>query len=110
MEIKEYQKEVSRTRNFKDSELANYTLGLVCEAGEFGDLIKKHLYHEHELNEDKILSELGDVFWYLANICNVLGLELEEVAKLNIMKLRKRYPDGFKVEDSIRRVDVNEDK
>lgn len=100
-----YQKEVQRTRSFNESELANYTLGLVCEAGEFGDIIKKHLFHNHDLNLEEVKKELGDVMWYLSNICNVLNLELSDIATGNIEKLQKRYPNGFSPEDSINRVE-----
>lgn len=96
-----YQDQIQRTRGFNDTELANYTLGLVCEAGEVGDIIKKHLYHGHELDENKLKSELGDVLWYLGNICNVLDIKLEDVASKNIKKLKERYPNGFSQEDSI---------
>lgn len=103
--FEKYQKEVQRTRSFNDTELINYTLGLVCEAGEFGDMIKKHLFHSHDLDVEEIKKELGDVMWYLSNICNVLDIELGDVATGNIEKLKKRYPNGFSVKDSINRVE-----
>lgn len=98
-----YQHKASRTRsksNMCNFELSNYALGLVCEAGEAGDIIKKVVYHGHDLDEYELKKELGDVLWYLANICNVLGYSLEEVADINITKLRERYPNGFNVNDS----------
>lgn len=103
--FKDYQDKIQRTRNFKDTELVNYTLGLVCEAGEFGDIIKKHLYHGHDLDLEKVKSELGDIMWYIGNVCNVLDINLEEVADKNIEKLEKRYPNGFLEEDSINRTE-----
>lgn len=101
--MKYYQNQVERTRNFNETELPNYALGLVCEAGEFGDMVKKHLYQGHTLDLDKCKEELGDVLWYLANICNVLNIDLAEVAKGNVEKLKKRYPNGFSKSDSINR-------
>lgn len=101
----EYQEKIERTRNFKDTELVNYTLGLVCEAGEFGDIVKKHLYHGHELDIAKLKSELGDIMWYIGNVCNVLDIKLEDVADTNIKKLEKRYPNGFLEADSINRME-----
>lgn len=100
-----YQEQIQRTRSFNETELANYTLGLVCEAGEFGDLIKKHLFHGHELDEEKVKSELGDVLWYLGNICNILDIKLEDIASGNIKKLKNRYPNGFSEQDSINRAE-----
>lgn len=98
---------VQRTRNNSGykTELSNYTLGLVCECGEFGDMVKKHIYHGHDLDMDKVKKELGDVMWYLFNVCNVMGLDVTEVATMNIDKLMKRYPNGFNEEDSIKRKD-----
>lgn len=103
-EFRTYQEKIERTRNFKDTELANYTLGLVCEAGEFGDIIKKHLYHGHNLNVDEVKSELGDIMWYIGNVCNVLDIELEDVVNKNIDKLERRYPNGFSENESINRI------
>jgi NTP pyrophosphatase (non-canonical NTP hydrolase) len=76
---------------------------MVCEAGEVGDILKKHIYHGHELDMDELKKEIGDVMWYMANLCNVLEIELDEIAIMNIEKLKKRYPNGFKVEDSVNR-------
>lgn len=106
MSFNEYQHDASRTRSksiMRNFELSNYALGLVCEAGEAGDIIKKVVYHGHDLDEQELKKELGDVLWYLSNICNVLGYSLEDIAKMNIEKLKKRYPNGFNTKDSIAR-------
>lgn len=85
------------------SGIANYALGLVCEAGEVGDHIKKHVYHGHELNRDEVLNELGDVLHYLSGLSYMCGYSLEDVAEFNIRKLNKRYPNGFSQEASLNR-------
>lgn len=109
MKMNEYQQLAGRTRNthggFVAIELGNYALGLVCEAGEAGDVMKKIVYHGHDsegLRED-LVKELGDTLWYLANLCTVMDISLEEVAETNIEKLKKRYPQGFNTNDSINR-------
>lgn len=84
-------------------ELLNYCLGLAGESGEVVDLLKKHVFHGHMLSRDEVKKELGDVLWYLANICSVLDIQLDQVADKNLDKLFKRYPDGFKIVDSINR-------
>jgi NTP pyrophosphatase (non-canonical NTP hydrolase) len=76
-------------------QLANAALGLAGEAGEAADLIKKHLFHGHELDTAKIRSELGDVLYYVAILANEVGLTLEEIAEANSAKLKERYPEGF---------------
>lgn len=75
--------------------LAMTGLGLGGEAGECVDIIKKHLFHGHELSKDKLTKELGDVLWYIAVMSNCMGINLRDVAEQNIEKLKKRYPEGF---------------
>lgn len=70
-------------------------MGLAGEAGEAVDLLKKHLFHGHALDRDKLVKELGDVLWYAAVLSEMAGAKLSEVAAANVVKLRKRYPDGF---------------
>ncbi len=106
MKFNEYQELAARTRNETLSpkmELGNYSLGIPCEAGEVGDIMKKHIYHNHALDKDEVIKELGDTLWYMANLCTLLEIDLSEVAETNIEKLKKRYPNGFSQEDSINR-------
>ena len=47
--------------------------------------------------------------WYIANICNFFNWDLNEILEENMIKLRKRYPNGFTSKDAKReRVDWNE--
>lgn len=108
MDFNEYQQEAVRTANpagTKVMKLANWTIGLAGEAGETADVMKKSLFHGHELDKDEIKKELGDVLWYLANLAEELHISLQDVAMLNVHKLRKRYPKGFTKEDSLERRD-----
>ncbi len=109
MNFNEYQAETRRTapKGTQKENLINYALGLVGEAGEVADSIKKVYYQGHELDKDKIAEEVGDFMWYAARIADELGWDFEEVAKENRRKLRKRYKDGFSEEASRKRVDVN---
>lgn len=106
MDFNEYQKLAMITRNkeitAKDM-LINSVMGLNGEAGEAIDLVKKHLFHNHELDMDKLKLELGDVLWYLAEAAESLDMSLEDIAAANIDKLKKRYPEGFDCERSIKR-------
>ena len=106
MNFDTYQELAGRTRNktlSPEMELGNYSLGLPCEAGEVGDIMKKHIYHNHPLNTNEVIKEMGDTLWYMANLCTLLEIDLSEVAERNIEKLKKRYPNGFSQEDSINR-------
>ena len=82
------------------SQLLNGVMGLAGESGEAVDLVKKHVFHEHDLDCEHLAKELGDVAWYLAVTAHVIGYDLETILQMNIDKLRKRYPDGFDAERS----------
>ena len=106
MTINEYQKLAMTTLNpdlDKKDVLINGVMGLCGESGEVIDIVKKHLAQGHELDKEKIVKELGDVAWYMAEIATVLDVELEDVFVQNIEKLKKRYPEGFSVEKSVNR-------
>ena len=78
-------------------------MGLCGEAGEAIDIVKKHLAQGHELDREHLIKELGDIAWYLAETATALDVSLEEVLQGNIKKLKKRYPEGFSVQDSMER-------
>lgn len=106
MDINEYQRLALTTMNKELSErdvLINSVMGLCGESGEVIDIVKKHISHGHELNREKLIDELGDVAWYLAECAYALGVSLEDVLTHNIEKLRARYPEGFSSERSINR-------
>ena len=83
--------------------LAIAGLGLAGEAGEVVDYLKKVVGHGHKLDRDKLVKELGDVLWYVAEICSAINADMSDVAQQNIDKLKARYPDGFSSERSINR-------
>ena len=69
MTINQYQKEAMRTASGKCRSLANCAMGLAGEAGECTDIIKKHLFHDHELDRE-----------HLATVSNFAGDTQEERA------------------------------
>ena len=106
MTINEYQNLAMLTKNpgLTGRELLiNSVMGLCGESGEVIDLVKKHVSHGHPLNREKLIDELGDVAWYLAECATVLDVSLEEILERNIEKLKKRYPEGFSTYRSINR-------
>ncbi|MCC3864089.1 nucleoside triphosphate pyrophosphohydrolase family protein [Terrisporobacter petrolearius] len=108
MKINEYQELAKRTINKDLNEkdmLINGVMGLCGESGEAIDIVKKHIAHNHKLDKDHLAKELGDVAWYLAETATALGYSLEDIFKMNIDKLKKRYPEGFDSEKSIHRRD-----
>ena len=73
-------------------------LGLVNEAGEVAGKIKKVFRDKDgQINEETrsaLKAELGDVLWYVAQVCTELGLSMDEVAAYNIDKLYSRLERG----------------
>ena len=103
MTINEYQKECLRTEpeaaKFNEiSRLENGLMGLNGEAGEAIDIFKKFFFQGHDFDREHLAKELGDVAWYLAVSAAALNYSLEDIFKMNVEKLRARYPDGFNPE------------
>ena len=78
-------------------------MGISGESGELTDYFKKVLFQGHELNRDRVIEELGDIFWYMQYLMDTLNIDFEEVLRMNSIKLNMRYPEGFTVEESINR-------
>lgn len=98
MTFDEYQKQALTTAVDPGVEVIHRTLGLVGEAGEVAEKIKK-LYRDHngdlsKLDKDLIAKELGDVMWYIATLADYLGLSLEDIATQNVKKLQSRKQRG----------------
>jgi len=105
MDFNEYQKSAMRTASGKSKQnmILNGVMGLCGESGECIDIVKKHMFQGHELNREKLIDEASDCLWYLAEIASGLEIGLDEIARHNVEKLKKRYPDGFDADKSINR-------
>ena len=106
MNVNEYQQEAMTLLNpdiAPRDVLLNALMGLCGESGEAIDLMKKHLFQGHELDRDKLIKELGDVAWYLAEAATGLGVDLSEIMQRNLDKLHARYPQGFDTRRSQKR-------
>ncbi len=96
--LKDYQKRAHTTAVYPARFWMYPFLGLAGEAGELCNQVKKVLRDEQvdsleQLSDSrraKMLDELGDVLWYAAEICTMLGVEMEEVAAANLTKLARR--------------------
>lgn len=87
----------------KNLRLLHAALGLATEAGEILDALKKHMFYGKPLDEVNLKEELGDTSWYQAIAIDALGTSLEDIQRVNIDKLKARYPDGFDNEKAINR-------
>lgn len=100
-----YQELAGRTINeeLTDGEKALHALhGLAGEVGEIHSLFQKS-YQGHLFTVEHLLKELGDLMWFIAELCTAYGVSLNYVAEMNIEKLKARYPEGFNAEQSLHR-------
>lgn len=75
--------------------LLHSVIGLTGEAGELASAIQKWMYYGKPLDETNVVEEFGDALWYIAEGLEAIGWNMEDVMKLNIQKLQKRYPEKF---------------
>lgn len=101
MEMNAYMNLTRKTAKYKStvqSPLSYLTLGLTGEAGEIANKVKKILRDDGgsltKEKTEKLLEECGDVMWYLAQLVEYLGSDMETVAKENLEKLQIRYASG----------------
>ena len=105
MDLLEYQNKAMETAIYPSGGIQGiaYTaLGLNGESGEVAELVKKIVRDDEagksseafekaiSVRRDAIVKEMVDVLWYLAALSNELGVTLEEVANINVEKLRSR--------------------
>lgn len=105
MTINTYQLLADRTMNpeLTQVETILHALhGLSAEVGEIHSIYQKS-YQGHEVSDDDLKAELGDLLWFAAEYCTAKGWDMEQVANQNIEKLRKRFPKGFSAERSLHR-------
>jgi NTP pyrophosphatase (non-canonical NTP hydrolase) len=77
MEFKQYITESSRTDfDLKESNNLHWQLGLFNEFGELIGPIKKSLFPDKIVDVNRLTDELGDVAFYLAKACRLLGFEI----------------------------------
>lgn len=100
MTLDEYQQValLTASRKGEDIELAHRVLGLVGEAGEVAEKMKK-VYRDDKGEVSagvvkELKKELGDVLWYIATLADFFNISLEEIAQINIDKLASRQKRG----------------
>ena len=101
MKFDEYQEKAKKydffqkTEGFNENGFLEKILGLVGEAGETADKIKKIIRDKggKPTDEDKIeiAKELGDTLWYMTNLARYLGYDMSKVAQMNLDKLESRW-------------------
>jgi NTP pyrophosphatase (non-canonical NTP hydrolase) len=100
MNFREYQTQSRKTAKYPPIGHAVIypILGLSNEAGEVAGKIKK-IFRDKSgeitaTDREALKGELGDVLWYLAQVCTELEISLDEVAEYNLEKLFSRLERG----------------
>ena len=73
------------------------SVGINSEGGEIMEIVKKLIFQGKKWDDETIYHlkrELGDVMWYVMQCCIALDVSLDEIIKMNVEKLEKRYPGG----------------
>lgn len=98
MNLKTYQKLASRTLTKLESPLLDelhMVTGIVTESAELADAYKKHFAYKKPLDEVNCKEELGDLMWYISNLCMLKDWDIDDILDKNIKKLSARYPDKY---------------
>lgn len=103
----EYQKKAHETADYPSGTIGEVrhavdylypAMGLSEEAGEVaGKYAKAIRDNDGVIDEDRkraIVKELGDVCWFVAELCTCLGVSLEDVMQKNLDKLASRKARG----------------
>lgn len=93
----------------KDDDL-HMIMGIATEAGELMDVYKKNHAYGKDIDIYNVREEIGDLMWYIINLCNLHGWDITDIMRTNIRKLRERYPNKFNQEDALNRDLVAERK
>lgn len=111
MNFNEYQANAIRTAKMFDSigaNLVHAALGLATEAGEFTTEVKRIGIYNRPMTEEMqqhMAEELGDVLWYVALACEHLHISMHQIARENIAKLQKRFPEKYSDQAAEQRAD-----
>lgn len=89
----------------EEQQITNAITGMCGELGEVADIIKKHLYQGHDLDEDHLIEEIGDCLYYVTLLMCIIDFNMADTMFNNMDKLMRRYPAGFDPERSINRTE-----
>ncbi len=96
MDFDKYQYEATLTAKPSAMEFNYLIPGLAAEAGEVAGKYAKFVRDQTKYIDlqDDLTKELGDVLWFVALLCEYTGIDMAQVAKMNIKKLQDRQKRG----------------
>lgn len=113
MNFKEYIKNVKITeaadqvpikqRLADNSRYMHAAMGMVTEAAEVMDHLKKVTMYGKPIDRVNLEEEIGDTLWYMALLIDELSLDFDAILDKNIAKLKARYGEKFTEEAALNR-------
>lgn len=82
-------------------DILHAAIGISTESAEILDIVKKYAINGKAMDDDKIIDELGDMYWYMHLLISRLGVFESVIKGRNIKKLRERFGDSFSSESAI---------
>ena len=97
--FRDYQKQAILTNRVPGDDISSIIVPLLGLAGEAGSLLSEYKKRMREgdryrIFTDQVAEEIGDILWYLANIAEKAGLDLQEIAEENLAKVADRFHAG----------------
>ena len=106
MNLEKYGIEAKRTMSECETPLLDdlhMILGIQTESAEIADVYKKNIAYGKDLDLVNVKEEIGDLMWYIVNLCTLKGWDLEDIIHTNINKLKARFPEKFTNENALNR-------
>lgn len=95
-ESNDFEAIAKRLQDPKTIRLLHAAQGMVTEAGEFMDQLKKHIFYGSTLDEVNLIEELGDSRWYENIAMDTLNVTAEQVQAINNKKLTDKKNGRYK--------------
>jgi NTP pyrophosphatase (non-canonical NTP hydrolase) len=92
-----------RLQDERTIRLLHAGMGMVTEAAEFLDALKKHIFYGKAIDYTNLAEEIGDQLWYVAIGTDAIEVRLDDVMDTNIAKLKARYPQNFDAKAAVNR-------
>ena len=78
-----------------EQDITHGIIGIASEASELVEHLYRAMEPEGSINTVAVSKEIGDVLWYVALLCNAIGVPMDQIMAENIDKLRRRFPDKY---------------
>ena len=85
--MREFSKRIKERHNGGHFGLGEVCTGIASEGGEVVEEWRKYCYENKPLYQGNIVNEMADVLHYIALGCEYFGIDIEDLAQVNDMKM-----------------------